>query len=88
MGQVPNDNGNGLEYERLQAASLIVGRGSGRPEMHRRVATKRCVRRLQEASQGWTSEGTKWWRKWMARLDQWARDDLHRLQQKKLFEQV
>ncbi len=67
---------------------MVVGRHSGRPKMHRRVATKWNVKRLQEAVQCWTPEGAKRWRKWMARLNQWVKIDLLRLQQKKLCEQL
>ncbi len=78
--------GNFLECEKLQPASLVVGRGRGRAKRHRRVATKWCVRRLQEAAQVWTPEGANWWRKLMARPGQWMKDDLLRLQRAKLLE--
>ncbi len=48
------------------------------------VATKWHDVRLQEAAQGWTAEGTIWWCKLAARLDQWAKDDLLRAQHKNL----
>ena len=34
------------------------------------------------------SSGRKWWCKWMARLDQWVKDDILRTQRKRAFERV
>ncbi len=52
------------------------------------IATKWCVRWLHEAVRGWVPAGKKWWGKLMARMDQWVKDDLMRIQHKKAFEHV
>ena len=52
------------------------------------MATKWCVRRLQEAANGWVPTGDKWWCNWIERLEAWVQDDLLRVQHKRLFGQV
>ena len=80
--------GKALAYEDVHPASLVIGRGCGKPKFFRCTATRWCVRRLQEAANGWAPTGEKWWDKWEDRLETWVQDDLLRARHKVLFEQV
>ena len=77
-GHWSEDVGKAIQVERVHPASLVIGRDSGRPRFFRRCATKWCVRRLQEAANGWQPTGDKWWHNWVERLDTWVKDDLLR----------
>ncbi len=46
------DVGKALVCEDVHPASLVIGRGSGKPKFFRCVATEWCVRELQEAANG------------------------------------
>ena len=80
--------GKAIQVEQVHLASLVVGGDSGRPKFFRCCATRWCVRRLQEAANGWQPTGGKWWDNWVERLDTWVKDDLLRPSLKKEFESV
>ena len=80
--------GKALVYEEVHPASLVIGRGCGKPKFFRCTATRWCVRRLQEAANGWAPTGEKWWDNWVERLETWVQDDLLRARHKVLFKQV
>ena len=46
------DVGKAVEFEEIHPASLVIGRGCGKPKFFRCTATRWCVRRLQEAANG------------------------------------
>ena len=55
--------GKALEYEDVHPASLVIGRGCGKPKFFRCTATRWCFRRLHQAANGWAPTGEKWWDK-------------------------
>ena len=60
-GNMSEEVGMALQVEHVHPASLVIGRNSGKPKFFQCSATKWCVRRLQEAANGWKPSGGRWW---------------------------
>ena len=69
--------GCGLEFGKVDPVSLVSGRNPMCRKTHKAHALKWCVRRLQEAKEGYALDvNGQWWHRWKALTGRWCKEGL------------